>query len=250
MDKLDHLLTLYTGRCVEDEAKYFLSLDVTGIEYNEKIKKRMLRYAFKRSRYEQKRYVAKLILAACLIAMSVVFTACMSISEIRDAIWGIVVEWFDDYIEVQFDDTQSGNADSNIRARSGPTDAADEGTTVSPPETIEQIAYASYLPEGYTAGEPIVTPEYVIIKYFNAKGDYAFSIAQAVKNAEGWLLNNGDIETTQVYIHSYPAILTDNTENGTDTSITWKAEKYLYHLYGTFPSLSELILIAESISLQ
>jgi len=241
MDKLDHLLTLYTGRCVEDEAKYFLSLDVTGIEYNEKIKKRMLRYAFKRSRYEQKRYVAKLILAACLIAMSVVFTACMSISEIRDAIWKAVVGWYDDYISVSFEDAPKTTTNNDI--------VTDENATKAP-DMIEQKAYATYLPEGYYAVEELVTSKCLMIDYYDDSDNWKLGLSQTIHKNSNWRVDNKEIDLIKIDLGNCEAILTEYREKENYYTLSWKDEFYVYNLFGYFSSLSEAVQIANGIVLQ
>lgn len=259
MDKLDQLLALYTGRCVDDEAEYFLSVDVSGIEYNKEIKKRMLRYAFKRSRYERKRYAVKVILVACLVAMSVVFTACVSIPKIREAIWGAVIEWYDDHISVKFEEITEQTTEttrppetSEDHTSAKVTDETETSINTeevsAPPTTIEQRAYASFLPEGYYVGAEIATAKNMIIDYYDSTGALKFRFSQTIKNNEGIALDSENTKVIYIRIKDCQAVLLEYVDQNC-FSLTWEDARYGYNLYGMFSSLEELVQIAEGFEL-
>ena len=260
MDKLDQLLALYTGRCVDAEAEYFLSVDVSGIEYNEEIKKRMLRYAFKRSRYERKRYAVKVILVACLVAMSVAFTACVSIPKIREAIWGAVIEWYDDHISVRFEEiteqtiettrTPETSEDQSSAEITGETETSTNTAEVNvPPKTIEQKAYIANLPEGYYGEEGVSLRRSCTTNFYNCDAELCFSLTQTVLDAEN---NRFDIENERIVelkIKEQAAVLLENLEQPEIYTLIWTDGMYGYTLYGRFNSIYKMLEIASEVTL-
>ena len=261
MDKLDQLLALYTGRCVDDEAEYFLSVDVSGIEYNEEIKKRMLRYAFKRSRYERKRYAVKMILVACLVAMSVVFTACVSIPKIREAIWGAVIEWYDDHISVKFEEITEQPIETSepIKTDTGKTSAVvtDEVATsvqieaiVIPPKTIEHRAYVASLPEGYYAEEGVESTIDRDVNFYDANGVWVFWLYQKVITGDPTFLDSENQNIIEIKINNNIAFLLKDTSSENFYTVIWTDGLYEYTIYGIFNSVDELIDIAECVELK
>ena len=252
MDKLDQLLTLYAERSIEEEARCFLSLDVSDIEYNEQIKQRLLSYAFKRKGHTRMRQTVKVVLVACLIAVALTLTACMSISEIRDAIWRAVIGWYDDYISVEFEETTSNtdgthNPEANINKNSS-EDIIDPQINV--PEIIEQKVYATYLPEGYYIGNESSNLGFLIIDFYDSSNTWKFSLSQSAQANSDWMLDNGDINFTKINLGKCEAVLTEHIEKTNYYSITWQDSLYTYNLFGTFPSLYEAIQIAKGICWQ
>ena len=261
MDKLDQLLALYTGRCVDDEAEYFLSVDVSGIEYNEEIKKRMLRYAFKRSRYERKRYAVKVILVACLVAMSVVFTACVSIPKIREAIWGAVIEWYDDYVSVNFEEiteqtvetSKSTKANENQSSGEIPDETAANTNAeemLVPPKTIERKAYIADLPEGYYVEEAIVLSGYYVINIYNDKQEMQYTLTQTILDSVHARLDSENENVIELKINNHAAILLEDTEYINVYTLLWTDGEYSYTIYGNFESLHDLAHTVTLVSLE
>lgn len=260
MDKLDQVLALYAEQYVKEEAAYFLSLDISGIEYNEEIKRRMLRYAFKRSRYERKRYAVKVILVACLVAMSVAFTACVSIPKIREAIWGAVIEWYDDYISVKFKEiteqtvettklTETSEDPSSAEISDGTETSATTEVAVTPPKTIEQKAYIANLPEGYYTEEATMTSKYCTTNFYDSDHTLCFYLAQSILDFTHNRYDVEDGKVVELEINNHSAILLEDSEEIGTYTLLWTDGKYGYTLYGNFKSLHDLLQIASLVSL-
>lgn len=261
MDKLDQLLALYTGRCVDDEAEYFLSVDVSGIEYNEEIKKRMLRYAFKRSRYERKRYAVKVILVACLVAMSVVFTACVSIPKIREAIWGAVIEWYDDHISVKFEEITEQTVETTRTTETSEDQLSTEMTgeaetsatteeAVTPPKTIEQKAYIANLPEEYHAEEASSLSVSCTTNFYNENNELRFCLFQTGMDDYLTRLDIENEKIVELRINENIALLLEDTEQTGIYTLLWTDGIYGYTLYGMFDSLYDMLEIASRVVLE
>lgn len=127
-DRLDALISLGARSLVDKEAGAFLQME-SDCEINSKIRRKVERMI---RGYQNKEKIHKIIKpvriagVACLICISITFTACVSIPKIREAMWNAVVEWYDEYIAVRFN---KGNS---------------ENILPEPPETIDEINAPCY----------------------------------------------------------------------------------------------------------
>lgn len=258
MDKLDQLLAAHTRQSVEDEAKHFLSLDVSDIEYNEEIKKRALRYAFKRSRYSRKQQVVRVLLVACLVVMLAAITACMTFPELCDAIWNSVVEWYDDYIKVRFEETTEVKKDTDGIAtidslspeKANTSSCIVEKEIAAPPTTIEHKAYMTFMPEGYYAEFGEEDPRYIFVNCFDETKEFKFYLMQGIIDHQSAYLDTQQENLIELEINGFPAVLREQTLKSSGYSLIWTDGLYYYTLYGEFESLTELVQIAESVTLE
>ena len=105
MEKFDVLLSLASAECVKEEAEAFLSADISEIADNPQ----MLRKVLGGSR-KGKWHTVKIILLVALLCMSIAFTACMLVPEIRQAIWNVLVRGHDDHVEINFEENSEANS--------------------------------------------------------------------------------------------------------------------------------------------
>lgn len=89
-NKMDALISTSLYRNVSKEAAAFMSLDVSGIKDNPRIKNRILNRA-KNKRSASWVSTLRIAAVACLIIISMVFTACMCIPEVRESMWNAFV---------------------------------------------------------------------------------------------------------------------------------------------------------------
>lgn len=264
MDTLDQLLTAHVGRCIEDEAAYFLSLDVTDIEYNETIKQRILNFNGRHRRDRGRHATAKIILVAALLALSLIFTACMTIPKIRAALWRIVIDQHEDHISVRFEqETSETTATATAQTKAPPTTTVTEppattettaqqttAATNPYPKILKHWAYATYLPKGYTLTEEMSTPASYMAVYC-ATVNVNFSLAQVIIDSDDWLLDyeEGDI-LTNTQVNGFSAILIEYPKDPGCYSLTWQDEKYSYNLFGYFPSKADPLKVAQGLKLK
>ena len=105
-NKMDALISASLYRNVSKEAEAFMSLDVSGIKDNPRIKNRILNRA-KNKRSASWISTLRIAAVACLIIIAMVFTACICIPEVRESMWNAFVEWYDDHISVHFTQNES-----------------------------------------------------------------------------------------------------------------------------------------------
>ena len=278
MDKLDILICLAAQECIEREANEFMSLEVT----EDALTERKIRKIEKKCRQAEKGYTRfhalKVACVACLVVISLMFTACMSIKEVRTAIWNVIVDYYEDHIAVNFgsDDgkpdtdpsgSQNGPAGDTSDNNNGNQPVVDDGKddednkpadekptdetpTVEIPTTIEQKAYLSFLPEGYSSEILHQTEKQVFIGV-NKDSELKFYFIQStIVSTDNIFVDyeKGD-KVSKVTIKNHNGILVEYTGEAGNYMLVWRDNNYEYSLYGYFASSAQVIQIAEAVKL-
>ncbi len=162
----------------------------------------------------------RIAVAAVLVCMSVSFTACICIPTIRSAIKKVFVEWYHEYISVDFQDSDE-------------TEAL-ETETVLPPTTIEQKAYIADLPEGYEAVVDADMTTFYCLSYY-LDGEYEFMLTQTIIESGTLWVDSNDQLLEHITINGYSAVLVnENTAEGSLYNVVWQDGQYQYDLSGKF----------------
>ena len=277
MDKLDILICLAAQECIEREANEFMSLEVT----EDALTERKIRKIEKKCRQAEKGYTRfhalKVACVACLVVISLMFTACMSIKEVRTAIWNVIVDYYEDHIAVNFGsedgktdidpsgskneptgDTSDNNGnqpvvdDGKDDEDNKPVDEkpTDETPTVEIPTTIEQKAYLSFLPEGYSSEILHQTEKQVFIGV-NKDSELKFYFSQSIIVSTDTIFvdyEENDI-VTELTVNNNHALLVEYADEPGVFVIVWRDNKYEYTLHGNFDSKQQIIRIAEAVKL-
>ena len=240
-NKMDALISASLYRNVSKEAEAFMSLDVSGIKDNPRIKNRILNRAKNK---QSASWISTLRIAAvaCLIIISMVFTACMCIPEVRESMWNAFVEWYDDHISVHF--TQNDDATEDVTEEEGASDIQ------KPPSSIEDNIVATYLPDGYYSEVSETSSMFTYILCYDAEGNMMFRLVQTIlgeADGDDILLDNENDPITTMYINGNEGILVEYPDVPGLYYLVWQDESYQYSLYGSFTSVSELMKIAEGV---
>ncbi len=166
-----------------------------------------------------------------LLCMSISFTACMCIPTIRSAIKKVFVEWYSEYVSVDFKDTDE-------------TEPPETETTAPPPATILRKAYVEGLPEGYTAEVVMDSSILYCVSYSGEnKGRFILS-QQTIRNDNVWF--DGENQNIQyVMIRGHEAALIKDDETSA-FSITWQDNEYQYTIEGISTNEDEIIKLANN----
>ncbi len=153
----------------------------------------------------------KIALVIALICLSLCFTACVCITRIRTAIKEIILNWYHEYVAIDFEPTAQADTDP-----------------VCPPEQILQKAYVADLPEGYTA-EVIVDQQnrYCVLFYY--QGESAFYLSQDVINHESLWVNCQRQNMTEVPVGQNIAFVMKDQQS-LQTTIVWQDSQYEYSI--------------------
>lgn len=247
-NKIDALLTASLYRNVSKEAKAFLSLDVSDIVDHPRIKNRILKRA-KTTPRALWRARLRIAAVACLIAASLAFTACMSIPEVRKALWNVLMSWHDDHVEIQFKPSDTAGAETSDK------DSAETSpeTPIPPSQSIEKIARATYLPEGYYAVENESTALHVDTFYYDANDNLKFQLLQQVFDEEAdrdAMIDNENGSVTTMYVNGQEGILVEYSDVPGRFTLVWQDSSYQYVMAGEFDSKTDLLKIAEGIKIE
>jgi hypothetical protein len=228
-NKIDAMLSVASEYCVYDEAKDFLELEVLEVEDNTRLKCKIL--GCRKPHFWKS--IVKIACVAVLICLSLAFTACMCVPNIREVVWNTFVEWYEDHVEISFgSETEEPESESMEK---------------SYPETIMSIFELTYCPNGYSKGTAVSTSVSYKVEYYNDEGEKMFYIMQNVVDDSNLYVDNESDEIIDMYINQYPAILVNYADSENTYMLIWQDDNYCYTIYGVFSSISELIDIAEGI---
>ncbi len=173
----------------------------------------------------------KIALVIALICLSLCFTACVCITRIRTAIKEIILDWYNEYVAIDFE--PAAQADTN---------------PALPPDKILQKAYVADLPEGYTE-EVSYESEIYRRMHYSLNGSYAFSFEQGTIN-QGDIWSNSFIqEATEVIVNNQTALLFYDDSNPNLYTIIWMDHVYAYNIRGYFNQIDDVICMAEKVEL-
>lgn len=229
IDRFDALLSLAAAECVRDEAAAFLSADVSEIEDDPKMLRKILGVS-RQSKWK----AIKLVVLVALLCMSIAFTACMLVPEIRNAVWNVLVKGHGDHVEIGFG--------------TGESEEATDPPVTDFPETIEQKMVLTYVPEGCVQKQAETSLQYCVYLY-SETGELLVSIKQSViALMKSYVDNNEETQITQVKVKQNEAILIKNKTNG-EVHLIWQDGIYCYSISSVLITESELIEIAENVNL-
>ncbi len=227
-DKLDALIMLAGDVLIEKDVAYARALDTTGSIISKRVDRKIkqnIKIAFLSHEYLRGWVVTKRVVAALLIACTILFASAMSIEAVRTNFWNAIVEWFDDYISLKF---------------------------------IQPIIYSTkntadfkepaYLPDGYEVTDRFDTDYSNKITYY-MNGAKALIYNQKVISSNETLIDNENCTIHDIEINGYLGVLAVYSDNTIYYTLTWKDQKYIYKIetYNFDLSEDELIKIAESV---
>lgn len=240
-NNFEFLLMSASEEVANDSAEEFMAVDTTDIEMTPKTDIRIRRYIRKNSKHRVNYKPIKVILVACLIALLVAFTACMTIPQIREAIKSVVVQWYDDYFAITFSD------DPNAVTTTSPE--PEEVIPETPPTTIEKKAYATQLPDTYVGEVVVDTEAFCQTNYFD-NDNLMIMMKQSVINSEMTWNDDEKILPREVTVNGHKAYLITYQDEPNIYTLIWQDYYYQYNVYGMFASEAEVIAFAEGIKLR
>lgn len=233
-DNFDMLISAAVIQCVHHDADNLSSVDTSDVPDTSRLYKKVMRN-LPGSRRTAVKAIVTLVLAAALLAL----TACACLPEIRDYVWGVVTEWYGEYFEVSFE--QEEYTSSNI---------TDSDTPITLTE-IEQKAFVTKLPDGCYMGDEALTVGQYTANYYDTNGEWRFSLSQCLSSSNALRADATDPRVVQVKVNSNEALLLEEELEGMMFyTLVWQEDSYRYSLCGIFKSVSELVEIAESLSLK
>ena len=159
-DQLDLLLRVAMRGYEDDEVSSLLALDTSIVVHDRQYKTRMKRYLKKieeRQRDSVFHVVFMRVVVPLLVLMSLAFALIISISATRQALWQVIVEWYDEYVQISFEPPESVTRSQ---------DESDQATIPVAPSSVEQVRKPTYLPDGLEEEVVLHSKKIVSIDYY------------------------------------------------------------------------------------
>ncbi len=225
-DELDTLLHEALAEVVKKEADEFMALDVTDIEKDPKFEKELLRTLKRQAMPSWKRYL-RTAAVACILLVSMLFSACMLVPQVRQVLGETMIEFYDKYITLNF-----------------------RPDTDAPPTELEKRASTSYLPHGYYGTRRAEENDYTDTLVYSTDGELMFTFAQFTMYLTDiqYGFDVGDT-LTKVYINGHIGTLIHYPDGIYEYALIWSDGVYQYSLCGSFESTEELLKIADGVTL-
>lgn len=233
-DNFELLISAAVVGCVHQDADEFSATDTSAVPQTPRLYKKVMRNLPGR-----KRTTAKVIIAAALVAVFLALTACACITEIREYVWGVVTKWYGDHFEVSFEPE--------------PVTTEEPETTASEaqyPTEIERVARLKYVPEGYYIENECGGSYQYMIRY-STDDDQKFVLIQKIYDVTKSYMNGKNEGEIFQKINEFEGVITMvESENSVTYCLIWQDDQYRYVLQGYFSSITELVRIAENVSLK
>lgn len=229
-DALDFLIMKAIPYAKDTDLERYLSAD-PDLTLSEKDKEKIIKrteksYADSHKKYRPVFEAVKRVAAAVLIAISLLFASAMSVKEVREAVWDIIVGWYEEYIRLDFS----------------------KGSDLPAPSQNEAAKFVYKEPridEGYE--------RYVIAQDENEfgieyeKDSTLIVYRQYLINDKRVFTNNHNTVVSEIKIGNFVAYaFTYFVNEAEQNTIVWQDETYIYSIYANLP-LEELKAIAETI---
>ena len=223
--RTNKLLELIVEGCGNDELELFNSIDTSeGINFSKKFERKMqklLRNGKPEPFGVQFKRVLSRVAIVCLVVLSLSFTAMMSVSAIRQAIWETIVEWYNSYFEVTVDDG----------------DDTTENQTIT---EIKEIHKPTVLPEGVEEEFVVDNKRWVMIDYYEGN-EWIASFNQKVLDETNFVhINSEEVKVFNERLNEFDITVIEYLSG--DILMFWSDNVYFFTLEGyDLETLNELI---------
>ena len=237
LDELDILIESAVEDSI-DEFDEFGSLDISDVEFSPSYKRRRHKI-IRRYKYAPVIATAKKICSRVAMFAGVILTAAlitvMSVSALREAIIGAVIEWYNDYVSVRFE-TEAPT--ENIEAEPSETE--------EPWEVVMKARRPREIPEGVEEVVRANSLARVFIDYYSYSNDaFWASYSQTLYNENNIYVDNEAVIIEKIDIHGYEAIIIQSSSKE-EKALVWNDGIYVYRIT-TIGSIETLISLGESI---
>ena len=271
-NKFDYLVSIALLDCGDKDLEMFEAIDDSNIVLSNRLTRRVRHIIYKKaheSMFKATKRISVRVAVAMMIIMSLLLVTLMSISATREAIWNAIIEWYDDYITVRFEDpsgvvgaddttevpetTTSGVENTETTGDSTDTEETGDNieTTeppegiVSPPIEIEEVRKPTYIPAGVE--EEFIHKSFAGAFYeYYIGNDLVYSFNQMLLNENNKYVDSETAKVTSIEINDFMGTLVEYSEKE-ETHIIWTDSEYVYKLISWGYDKDELIKVACSV---
>lgn len=249
-DKLDHLIAIASIGCGEDDVEWFNNLDVSIVVFDKsfyRIRDRRIRQYKRKPFVKAFKKVMSQVAVAVLAIISAGSLAVAAIPSLREAVFGAIVEWYEDYLTINYE-----IPDDEAEVTEGVPGAATEtGQESEPtkeivrPVKIEQVKKPSYYQEGLVEDIVYQSTTQICLDYYLDE-NLLYSYKQLVFSEDAMYIDNVSATVQDIEISGYKAYLVEFIESS-QKKIIWSDELYIYQLITESCNFDLLIMVAESV---
>lgn len=237
-DKLDLIIAWAARDCENDEAEKFKNIDTSGVVLSAGFyarKRRLIgRYKLRPALAVCRKCFVR-VAVALMALMSVGFLTVMAVPNIRNAMVGAVVEWYEDYIAVRLDPGKDG-------------DHTGEGTSSSAGGALTRVERAmkpTYIPQQNVEEDVIRNSESGVVIDYYVGDDLILTYYQMIYDGSETLIDSDISDMYDTEINGNKAVVIKHRSEG--YMIIWTDGEYYFQLHSTVFGTDELIKIASSV---
>ena len=240
-DKFDHLIALAAMKCADEEADELNSLDTSSVSfdpsYYRKRNKVIRQY---KHRTTSRRSIAVRLAVAIAAAVIVMSLLIGCVPRIREAIYNAIVEWYNDYFSVRYEDPDGLEKETGHEEES-----TTEAESVAAPTYIVSVRKPTNLPEGVWEDVIVENNTQIMVDYYIGD-EYLFSFTQSLLKPIDKYVDTEDVDITHVEINGYDATVAEYLDKK-EIYVLWNDSEYSYHIFSTECDLDTLIEYAKSV---
>ncbi len=235
-NKADHLIALAMLDYGRSNALLLDSIDDSQITLSSRLKKRILRMESRHSHekaYKCAKRIGFRVAIAVMLIITMMFVTLLCVTAIREAICGTVIEWYEKYVSIRFENSE-------------PSEHSGEDFDFSAvPTSIESVRKPTYIPDGCTA-EIKKEKTATILNYRNTDGDTIADFRQSLLDDRKYYYDSDTAIIEDIFISGYDGKIITYSKDST-VFVIWSDGEYSYSLMSYILSESELLKIAESV---
>ncbi len=225
--KIDALLVIAANKLVEKDVNYLHSINTSDIIITKKLDRkirRRIRIYDKRTVWSGMPIAFRRVVAAALVFCTVSFCACMSVSAVREAVWGTILKWYDKFVSVFY------------------------VTEETPPTIIEEYREPQLHPAKLTRIVAAQSEKQYVIIYNDINNNMVMVYQQFLINDKSAVqIDNEDCTMKSVKVNLNEGTMFIYKDN--KIIITWHDNNYAYilQLESSLADAEAIIQIAESV---
>ena len=241
-DKFDHLIALAAMKCADEEADELNSLDTSSVSfdpsYYRKRSKVIRQYKHKPRDRRSTAVRLAVAIAAAVIVMSLLIGC---VPRLREAIYNAIVEWYNDYFSVRYEDPDGQEKETLYEEESTTANELDADA----PTYIVSVRKPTDLPED--VWEDVVTQNNTSMTFdYYHEDQYIFSFTQSILKPIDRYVDSEDVNVKYIQINGNDATALEYIDKK-EISVIWNDGQYSYHIFSTECDLDTLIEYAKSV---
>lgn len=238
-DKLDLLILFAAKDSGNDDVEDFKSLDISEVKLSRDFyakQKRTVNASRHKANVPGIRKVLIRIAVALMALMSLGFLTVMAVPDLREAVFEVVIEWYDNYVSVRFEKAEEDRTSTH--------EPDESHSVIVPPTKIEKVMKPTYIPEG--AEEDVVANnKFIVVTDYYLEDDLVLSFTQTLYSNKEKLLDNNTGDFYNIDINSYSAVAFALERNG--CAIIWTDGNYYYYAQSYLFDIEDIRKIALSV---